>query len=81
MCKYCETKEFKALNTTVDYSGLEITVSGRGILRVRNYNFKELFDTQDAVNINYCPMCRKEVRRCLNTRIKKQEAYGTCPET
>jgi len=90
MCKYCETKEFKALNTTLDYSGLEIAVSGGGILRVRNYNFKELFDTQDAVDINYCPMCRKKVRRLksmedeeLDIPIKdrnKQLELGICME-
>lgn len=63
MCRYCEKNEFESLNTTVDYSGLEIAMSGRGILRVRNYNFKKLFETQDAVDINYCPMCRKEAGR------------------
>ena len=61
MCKYCETKKFKTLNTTLDYSGLEIAISGGGILRVRNYNFKKLFDTQDAVDINYCPMCGRRL--------------------
>lgn len=61
MCKYCLKTEFRALNTTIDYSGLEIAVSGSGILRVRNYNFKEIFETQDAVNINYCPMCGRKL--------------------
>lgn len=70
MCRYCEKNEFESLNTTVDYSGLEIAMSGRGILRVRNYNFKKLFETQDAVDINYCPMCRKEAGR-VKTILKR----------
>ncbi len=61
MCKCCEEKGFNVLNNTVDYSGLEIAISNNGMLRVRNYNFKDMFETQDVVNINYCPMCRKKV--------------------
>ena len=78
MCKYCENNEFEPLNATTDYSGLEIAVSGKGVLRVRNYNFKELFESQDAVDINYCPMCRKEVGRVkteqeINKEIEKHK--------
>lgn len=62
MCEYCKRKGFNALNDTVDYSGLEIAISNSGLLRVRNYNFKDIFETQDVVNINYCPMCRKKAR-------------------
>lgn len=61
MCEYCEKNKFEPLNTTVDYSGLEIAISRSGVLRVRNYNFKELFETQDAVNINYCPICGRKL--------------------
>lgn len=61
MCKYCGKNEFEPLNTTTDYSGLEIAMSGKGVLRVRNYNFKEVFETQDAVDIEYCPMCGRRL--------------------
>jgi hypothetical protein len=62
MCKYCEdTSGFNALNDTVDYSGLEIAISTKGSLRVRNYNFKKTFESQDMVNINYCPMCGEKL--------------------
>ncbi|MBQ8298420.1 MAG: hypothetical protein IJX99_01120 [Clostridia bacterium] len=62
MCKYCEDKTgFTPINRTVDYSGLEISMSSKGMLRCRAYMFKELFETQDVVNINYCPMCGKKL--------------------
>ena len=61
MCRYCEGEGFNPLNDTVDYSGLEIAISNKGILRVRNYNFKELFESQDAVSILYCPMCGRKL--------------------
>lgn len=61
MCEYCEKEGFNPLNDTVDYSGLEIAISNKGILRVRNYNFKEVFESQDAINISYCPMCGRKL--------------------
>lgn len=61
MCKYCNQNEFNKLNDTVNYSGLEIAISKNGMLRVRNYNFKDIFETQDVVNINYCPMCGRKL--------------------
>lgn len=62
MCEYCEKGNgFKALNDTVDYSGLEISINNKGMLRTRAYMFKKNFQTQDIVNINYCPMCGKRV--------------------
>lgn len=61
MCEFCKGKEFIALNDTVDYSGLEIAVSGSGILRARDYNFKEIFEKQDVISINYCPICGRKL--------------------
>ena len=61
MCKYCKEDGFNLLNDTVDYSGLEIAISNNGVLRVRNYNFKEIFESQDAVNISFCPMCGRKL--------------------
>ena len=64
MCKYCEDKiGFTPINNTVEYSGLEISVSSKGMLRCRAYMFKETFNTQDIVNIKYCPMCGKDFRK------------------
>lgn len=60
MCEYCGSNEFTALNDTVDYSGLEIAINN-SMLRVRNYNFKDIFETQDVVNINYCPICGRKL--------------------
>ena len=58
-CKYCNADYYEPINNTVDYSGLEISLNCKGAtIRVRAYMFKELFETQDIVNINYCPMCR-----------------------
>lgn len=61
MCEYCKGSGFNPLNDTVDYSGLEIAISSKGMLRVRNYNFKEVFSSQDVVNISFCPMCGRKL--------------------
>lgn len=62
MCEYCKEENcFIPLNDTVDYSGLEMSISSKGMLRTRAYMFKEIFETQDIVNINYCPMCGKKL--------------------
>ena len=61
MCEYCEEDGFNPLNDTVDYSGIEISISNKGMLRVRNYNFKEIFESQDAINILFCPMCGRKL--------------------
>ena len=61
MCEYCEGDGFNALNNTIDYSGLEIAISNKGMLRARNYNFKEIFESQDAVNISFCPICGRKL--------------------
>lgn len=69
MCKYCESRDFTPLNSTTDYSGIEMSLNDQGILRVRSSSIHEsgtnakvtrnqyLFDSQDIVNIKYCPMC------------------------
>lgn len=60
-CPHCNPDIGLVLNHHgMEYSGLEIRVLGRvGILRCRSFpldNF-DTYDTQDAVNINFCPMC------------------------
>lgn len=62
MCKYCEEVGFTPLADTKEYSGLEMSISKSGMLRCRAYMFKELFETQDVVSINYCPMCGRKLR-------------------
>lgn len=61
-CKYCNPDIGLALNHEgMQYSGIEMRVLGYvGILRCRIFecaDLKKNFTTQDAVNINYCPMC------------------------
>lgn len=60
-CPYCNPDIRKPLNDEgMLYSGLEIHVLGYvGILRCRSFplNNIDTYTSQDAVNINYCPMC------------------------
>lgn len=49
-------------NTSVNYSMLEIKIISKGrLLRVRNLTPDGLFDGQDMVWINYCPMCGRNL--------------------
>ena len=61
MCQFCSEKGFIPINNTVEYSGLEICVNRLGLIRVRNYNFKDIFETQDIAKINCCPMCGRRL--------------------
>lgn len=61
MCKYCEEVGFTPLSDTVEYSGLEISMNKKGWIRCRAYMGKEIFETQDVVSINYCPICGKKL--------------------
>ena len=59
-CKICSmpNNDFVVLNETAEYSGIEIAVNRQGILRVRySSHGSKGFDTQDTVNIDYCPIC------------------------
>jgi len=62
-CPYCEndTNDFIILNQTVEYSGIEMAVNRQGCLRVRTYpdGTENNFDSQDIVEIKYCPNCGK----------------------
>ena len=61
-CEYCN-EDYSVLNPISDkYSGLEISLMTKiKILRVRAYMHKELFETQDVININYCPVCGRKL--------------------
>lgn len=64
-CPYCTpTMHNLPLNKeSVDYSMLEVKIIGRGqVLRVRNLTPDGLFDGQDMIIINYCPICGKNVQ-------------------
>ena len=64
-CPYCdeEYNGFTPLNQTVDYSGIEIAINNKGMLRARCYSETTgNLITQDVVNIRYCPVCGRELR-------------------
>lgn len=60
-CLYCETETnaFTQINQASDYSGIDISLNRQGMLRVRTYrNLGDVvFDTQDIVEMRYCPYC------------------------
>lgn len=64
-CPYCHKSDPRPLNVeTVKYSGLEVSMVGRAtVLRVRHFSDEECvhFDHQDAILINYCPMCGRHL--------------------
>ena len=65
MCKYCEPNKdnsFVILNETFEYSGIEFALHSKGMLRCRYYEGKENFESQDIVNIKFCPICGTELR-------------------
>ena len=59
-CPYCDAKtnDFIPINHTVEYSGIEIALNRKGMLRVRVYESgQETFTAQDIVEIKCCPNC------------------------
>ena len=70
-CKFCDFKNNDGhilLNDdTAEYSGMTVSVLSNGpqsgaILRVRSLTDDHmLVDSQDAININYCPMCGRKI--------------------
>ena len=65
MCKYCEPNKdnsFVILNETAEYSGIEFALHSKGMLRCRYYRGKENFESQDIINIKFCPICGTELR-------------------
>ena len=62
-CPYCEAdnNDFIPLNQTVNYSGIEMSLNRQGVLRIRfGYADCSYFESQDIVNIQYCPMCGRK---------------------
>lgn len=75
MCEYCKSRtEFIPLNTTADYSGLEFALCDN-ILRVRYYpsNDHMHFETQDLINIKFCPMCGRRLEGTTNVEGNQEK--------
>lgn len=59
-CDYCGGKDnsFAQMNQNKEYRGIEMALNRQGMLRVRDGCAPNGdFETQDIVNIRYCPMC------------------------
>jgi len=66
-CKFCDkdNTDFGLLNETMEYSGIEIAMLFKGMLRARYYptlSYEDLFENQDIVNINFCPICGRSLK-------------------
>lgn len=64
MCDFCNrlTNDLIPLNDTQRYSGFEIAINRQGLLRVRYYDERDVFVSQDVININFCPICGREFK-------------------
>lgn len=65
-CPYCEaeTNDFVEINQYADYCGIEVSLNRQGLLRVRTYNDeRDSFDSQDVVEIKYCPLCGRPFKK------------------
>jgi len=65
-CPYCEitNDDFQPVNQSVEYSGIEISLNRKGLMRIRTYlNDSEIFDAQDTVELKYCPLCGKQFNK------------------
>ena len=79
-CKFCDVKNPKndghiLLNAdTAEYSGLTIALLSKGpytgaVLRVRSLtDDRMLVDSQDAIGINFCPICGRKLAIGRGTR-------------
>lgn len=62
-CGFCKKSDsFIPLTEATEYSGIEIAICGKGMLRARYYAEGTCnFDGQDVVNINFCPICGRRL--------------------
>lgn len=62
MCEYCN-EDYKVLNKTKEYSDIEISLyTSIKAIRVRAiFDETDLFQAQDVININYCPICGRKL--------------------
>lgn len=63
-CPFCSDTDngFIRINDTVEYSGIEMCMNRQGMFRVRVYDESEHIDSQDSINIKYCPFCGKSFK-------------------
>ena len=63
-CPFCSDTDngFIRINDTVEYSGIEMCMNRQGMFRVRVYDESEHFDSQDSINIKYCPFCGRSFK-------------------
>lgn len=67
-CPVCDSKDndFSVINHTTENSGIEISINRQGMLRVRYYpkidgeRYHYVFETQDIINLKYCPICGRK---------------------
>jgi len=63
-CPYCDPETCKPLNSySVAYSGIEMRLIAAHLLRCRHFpdDYDNLHDHQDAIAINFCPMCGRNL--------------------
>ena len=64
-CVYCKPKrdgDSYCMNYPEDH-GIEITMDHKGELRVRYYeDYEDTVSAQDIIDINFCPMCGRDLR-------------------
>lgn len=71
MCQFCQhdNNDFVALNQTVEYSGLEMSMNRQGMFRTRYYDTSDgdTFTTQDMLQFKFCPYCGRRFDDRRNT--------------
>lgn len=66
MCQYCDSNcnDFVVMNQTMEYSGIELAINRKGMLRARYYDVnRDIFETQDIIEIKYCPLCGRKFNK------------------
>ena len=66
LCNFCSgsSSEFRRLNNTALYSGIEMAMDTGGLFRVRVLTDNgESFTTQEIIQMRYCPACGRKFRR------------------
>lgn len=63
-CPFCSDTDngFIRMNDTVEYSGIEMCMNRKGMFRVRVYDESEHIDSQDSINMKYCPFCGRSFK-------------------
>ena len=66
MCQYCDSdcNDFVVMNQAMEYSGIELAINRQGMLRARYYDVNgDVFETQDIIEIKYCPLCGRKFNK------------------